>query len=88
MKETVLHIRIGAEIKAESETLFESMGTNLSEAVRIFLRQCILDQKIPFPVKSFDKKGGNVAYGFLNLYAKPVSRETEREAWISSLAKK
>lgn len=88
MKETVIHIRIDAAVKEESETLFESMGTSLSEAVRIFLKQCILDQKFPFQIKSFEKKGGDTAFGFLNLYSKPVSRENERAAWISSLAKK
>ncbi len=88
MKETILHVRIDANLKAESEVLFTSMGTSLSEAVRIFLKQCNLDQKFPFQIKSFEKKGGDVAYGFLNLYSKPIARETEREAWISSLAKK
>ena len=88
MKETILHVRSDADLKAESEVLFESMGTSLSEAVRIFLKQCTLDQKFPFQIKSFEKKGGDEAFGFLNLYSKPQSREVEREAWISSLAKK
>lgn len=88
MKETILHVRIDADLKAESEALFASMGTSLSEAVRIFLKQCILDQKFPFQIKSFEKKGGAEAYGFLNQYSKPIARETEREAWISSLGKK
>lgn len=88
MKETILHVRIDADLKSESEVLFASMGTSLSEAVRIFLTQCTLDQKFPFQIKSFEKKGGNGAFGFLNLYSKPIARETEREVWISSLAKK
>lgn len=85
MEKTTIHVRIDEDLKEESERLFASMGTSLSEAIRIFLKQCIFEQKLPFPVKSFASKGGNSAYGYLNLYAKPTLRERERDAWISSL---
>ncbi len=88
MKETVLHVRVDAELKSNAEELFESMGTSLSEAVRIFLKQCVLTQRFPFPIRSLAKKGDGAAFGFLDLYAKPASREDEREAWIASLARK
>ena len=88
MNETVWHVRIDADLKRESEELVESMGASLSEAVRIFLKQSILAQQFPCPVRSLTKKGEGAAYGYLNLYAIPVTREQERDAWISSLAKK
>lgn len=88
MKETVIHVRINEETKIASEVLFAAMGTSTSEAIRLFLKQCMLEQRIPFLIKSFDHKRGNGAYGFLSLYANSASREQEREAWIKSLEKK
>lgn len=88
MDKTVVHVRVDEDLKEQADALFESMGMSMSEAIRIFLKQCILDQKLPFQVKSYANKGENAAYGFLKLYSKPITREQEREGWIRSLAKK
>ena len=88
MDKAIIHVRVDEDLKEEADALFSSMGTSMSEAIRVFLKQCVLEQKIPFQVKSYAQKGGNSAYGFLKLYSKPIARDQEREAWISSLAKK
>ena len=88
MDKSIIHVRVDEDLKEQAETLFASMGTSMSEAIRIFLKQCILDQKFPFQVKSYAQKGENSDYGFLKLYSKPITRDQEREAWISSLTKK
>lgn len=88
MKNSILQVRIDSDLKDEAEALYASMGTSLSEAVRIFLKQSILEQKLPFTIKSISGKGTNSAFGILNLYVHPSFREQEREAWISSLSRK
>lgn len=44
------NIKIDPTLKQESQTLFESLGLNLSTAVNMFLRQAVREQAIPFRV--------------------------------------
>lgn len=44
-------IRIDANVKKEATALFSSLGMDLSGAVNIFLRQCILRGGLPFAVE-------------------------------------
>ncbi len=44
-------IRIDSEIKQEVNTLFRNLGMDMSSAVNIFLRQCILRNGLPFNVE-------------------------------------
>lgn len=46
------NVKIDADLKKESQALFEDMGLNLSTAVNMFLRQCVREQAIPFRVGS------------------------------------
>ncbi len=43
-------IRIDADIKRLSSELFSNLGLDMSSAVNIFLRQCILRNGLPFKV--------------------------------------
>ena len=45
-------IRIDAEIKKQASELFASLGLDMSTAVNLFLRQCLLKRGIPFPINS------------------------------------
>lgn len=45
-------IKIDPILKEQSQTLFESLGLNLSSAIDIFLRQAVREQAIPFRVGS------------------------------------
>ncbi len=45
-------IKIDPILKEQSQTLFESLGLNLSSAINIFLRQAVREQAIPFRVGS------------------------------------
>lgn len=49
-KESVLQIRIDSDLKEEVETLYKNLGTSFAEAVRIFARQSILEQRMPFEI--------------------------------------
>jgi DNA-damage-inducible protein J len=51
-KEAVLQVRMDAELKAEVEQLYRDMGTSFAEAVRIFARQSVRDQAMPFVISA------------------------------------
>ncbi len=44
-------IRIDSNVKAKANTLFNELGMDMSSAVNIFLRQCILRGGLPFNVE-------------------------------------
>ena len=44
-------IRIDATVKQQATALFDSLGLDMSGAVNIFLRQCILRGGLPFAVE-------------------------------------
>lgn len=43
-------IRLDPEVKARSMELFQSLGLDLSTAVNVFLRQCLIHRGLPFSV--------------------------------------
>ena len=43
--------RVDENVKKEGETLFKKMGLNMSTAMNLFLKKCILEQGIPFELK-------------------------------------
>lgn len=45
-----LNIRVSAQVKDQAETLFESLGMNMSTAINIFLTQAVREQAIPFAI--------------------------------------
>ena len=50
MATAVLQTRVDAETKLEAESLFESLGLDITTAIRLFLRQSINQQRIPFDI--------------------------------------
>ena len=50
MATTVLQTRVDTEMKSEAESLFESLGLDITTAIRLFLRQSINQQRIPFDI--------------------------------------
>jgi DNA-damage-inducible protein J len=51
-KSSAITIRIDPEIKFQADNVLKYLGMTTSEAVTIFLRQVILNNGIPFPVKA------------------------------------
>lgn len=87
-KDAIVHVRIDPEDKAAAEAIYADMGSSLSEAIRLFVKQSIKMRGLPFrPTSSLDK-GKMTAQGRLSVYAHHEMRETEREAWIRSLSDK
>ena len=49
-KSATIQIRVMPLVKAASERILLRIGLNMSEAVELFLRRMIVDQRIPFDV--------------------------------------
>ena len=50
MATVVLQTRVDTETKLEAESLFDSLGLDITTAIRLFLRQSINQQRIPFGI--------------------------------------
>jgi addiction module RelB/DinJ family antitoxin len=48
---SVIQVRVDAELKKEAENLFNEMGLDISSAMRLFLKQAIIHNGIPFALK-------------------------------------
>ena len=46
-----INIRIDDNLKKEAETLFNELGLNMTKAINLFLKQCVLRQGIPFQIE-------------------------------------
>lgn len=57
-KTAVLQVRMDSDLKESAEALYKSMGTSLAEAVRIFARQSVLENAMPFTMRVPSGQGG------------------------------
>ena len=51
MESTNINIRTDLNVKNQAEKIYESLGLNMSTAINMFLRQTIITNGIPFPVR-------------------------------------
>ncbi|MDO5564442.1 MAG: type II toxin-antitoxin system RelB/DinJ family antitoxin [Eubacteriales bacterium] len=82
--ETVLQVRMDKETKDEVESLYRAMGITFASAVRLFAKQSIIEQGLPFLVS---QKPVNAA-GMLNKYAKKSKRKLEESAYEKGVIEK
>lgn len=87
-KDAIVQVRVDAETKAAAEELYHRMGISLSEAVRMFVAQSLMEMRMPFHPRCHVKKGACLAYGSLRLYRNRDLQGEERDAWIRSLSAK
>ena len=45
---TTVNVRVDESVKRNVEILFDSMGMNISTAVNMFFRQCLMENALPF----------------------------------------
>jgi len=50
MKDEVIRARIDAGLKARASEVLASCGLEISDALRLFLRQVVAHNGIPFPI--------------------------------------
>jgi DNA-damage-inducible protein J len=51
---SVIQVRVDTQLKTEAEHLFSDLGLDLSSALRLFLKQSVVRNGIPFPLKRQD----------------------------------
>lgn len=49
-KEATLQVRMDADLKEQVEILYKQLGTSFAEAVRIFARQSVQENAMPFTI--------------------------------------
>lgn len=54
MSSTTLQIRLDSDLRREADDLFAAAGLDLPSAVRLFLRQSVIRQRLPFEVVGAD----------------------------------
>ncbi len=54
MRTAMLQARVTPEVKQAGEFVLRRIGLNLTEAMELFLRRVIVDQKLPFEVVALD----------------------------------
>ena len=50
MKTAVVQTRVDIALKKEADAFFESIGMDTTTAIRIFLKQTLIQHKIPFEI--------------------------------------
>ena len=55
-KMAVINIRVNDEVKKEAESIFKSLGLNMSVAMNLFLKKCINENGMPFDLKIPNKE--------------------------------
>ncbi len=51
MSETVIRSRIDSSVKLEAQVLLERFGLTMSEAIRLFLHQVVIEKGLPFQIR-------------------------------------
>lgn len=74
--ETVLQVRMDKETKDSVEKLYREMGITFASAVRLFAKQSLVEQRMPFVVS----KKPVLAGGMLSKYADKSKWEDEENA--------
>lgn len=46
-----IQIRVDKKTKEEASALFEELGTSMSGAVNMFLKQCVMTESIPLKIQ-------------------------------------
>ncbi len=56
MKQTTIRSRIDSETKQEAQILLKRFGLTMSDAIRLFLHQVVLEKGLPFDIKLPDNE--------------------------------
>lgn len=60
MKSEVIHARVQADVKSESDKILNMIGITISQAVDLFLRQVILKKGLPFKLDCEKKEVNDI----------------------------
>ena len=65
---TNVTIRIERDLKERADKLFNDLGINFSTAVKIFIKQCLREGKIPFRISMNSDNNDDVLLGLMGLF--------------------
>ena len=82
--ETVLQVRMDKDIKDKVEKLYRDMGITFASAVRLFAKQSLVEQRMPFVVS----KKPTLAGGMLSKYADKTKWPEEDKAFEKGMVDK
>jgi DNA-damage-inducible protein J len=51
---SVIQVRVDSQLKEDAERLFTDLGLDIPSAIRLFLKQAIASNGIPFPIKRWN----------------------------------
>ncbi len=85
MAMTVLQTRVDSETKLAAENLFSSLGLDITTAIRLFLKQAINQQKIPFEIVPPKKQFSAEVLTAID-EAKKISRDPNVKSYSSAKA--
>ena len=54
MATSTLQVRVDTTLRQEAETFFTNAGLDISSAVRLFLKQVVIRQRMPFEIVAAD----------------------------------
>lgn len=83
-KEATLQVRMDSELKEQVEILYRNLGTSFAEAVRIFAKQSIINNGMPFNITTNRKS----AFGIAEKYANPSLIPEEKGAFERAMVEK
>lgn len=83
-KEATLQVRMDSELKEQVEILYRNLGTSFAEAVRIFAKQSIIENGMPFNITIKHKS----AFGIAGKYANPSLIPEEEGAFERAIVEK
>jgi DNA-damage-inducible protein J len=55
-RSAIMQARVSPEIKLAAELVLRNIGLTMTEAMELFLRRLIIDQKVPFEVVAMDEE--------------------------------
>jgi len=56
---TNLSIRIDSNLKNEADKMFNTLGMNLTTAITVFVKQAVMQKKIPFEISLSEGESNN-----------------------------
>ncbi len=55
-RDGVIQVRVDSELKQQADQLFDDLGLDTTSAIRLFLKQAVICEGLPFTIKRYRKK--------------------------------
>lgn len=78
-KQELIQVRVDESLKRDATAVLEKLEIDVPTSIRLFLRQVVLDNGLPFDVKLPDIENTRVKHSITYIPAKPVKRISRRE---------